>query len=919
MKTSVHQAPILQRLIESVIKSPYSGFSITLKRLVPFVSVIGIVLLCLCSAQASTNNLLVNADFNEGSSGWSTFTYGTGSYVSFEIPAKLAGTTATMWPSGWPQGAGTNAAGTGPLYDGTLQLTCGASGGNAGGFAWQTIAAAPNVQYTLTIQAGAENWWLPTGEIRLWFMDYTNGIISSNFVETCLSVNDPTNGVALYDTGVPYQNWTNTTVSPPGTKFLKVELCNPVGTGSVWFDNAYLTAPINPPVIANLYPDGTQLLQSTNNLSFTVSSIAPINSSGIIVTVNGVDVSGSLVITGSGTTNVSISYPGLQTNKLYTATINVTDTQNLTSIKNVTFDTYAPSFSWEAEDYDYGSGQFINSPVLSSTSVAGSYFGLSGTEGIDFNDYSGDGPEAYRPDPMSTSVSGDIPRQNYVSAGIQDYNIGYFDGGGFSTGGNIGLDNYQSQEWVNYTRTFTPGTYNIYARIANGNGGTATVPVSQVVNGQQTSDQTTSSLGAFIFPANGWSTYNYISMTDKFGNAVPITLSGTETLKVSAGSGANINFYMLVPADTNTPTITDIYPDGSTLLQGTNKLTFTVSSANHSIAQNNVVVTLNGVTNNSLLFSGSTSSWNVSAPLTLNVTNYTAVITVTDNAGNSHSTTLYFDTFNPASYDIEAEDFDFDPSQSPVSNGSGLRYIDNPVITSVAAANSYFDQIGEFNVDEYVGDVSAPLTADYHFRENDDIATSLCTDTPTRELLAAQMTNSLAFNYNVAWWSTNGWLNYTHNYPTNNYNVYARLAGNTATPYMIQLDEIITSTNYLGTFTGVGRGYNAFDWIPLINTNNNQLTTVSLSGEATLRTTSLTGNVNPNSYLLVPALSAPTPLQWSYSAGVLTLNWSNPALHVQVQTNSLSGSWSDYPGGGTSPVNISADKSLGALFFRLSN
>ena len=697
------------------------------------------------------------------------------------------------------------------------------------------------------------------------------------------------------------------------------------GNGS---DVGFNNLKVNPQlVINNIFPnDSVKLFNVTNNFTFNVASAAgnPVNASGIQLILNGVDVSSNLVLTGAGTINVGVSYTNLLINHPYTGQINVTNQSGVSTTAPVLFDTfYSTNFIWEAEDYDFNSGQFINSPILSSTAVTGSYFGVTGTEGIDFHDYSGDGPKLFRPDPMSTDVASDTPRQNFVSAGVSDYQVGFFDGAGFATGGNVGLDGYQQQEWVNYTRNFPAGTYNLYARISNGNGGTATVPVSQVVGGQGTSSQTNTAIGAFNFPATGWSPYNLIPMTDRFGNAVAISLSGTNTLRVSAGSGANLNFFMLTPVDVNTPTITGVYPDGSTLVQGTNKFVFTVSSPSHSIAQNNVVLTLNGVTNHSLTFTGSASSWNVSAPLALNVTNYTAVITVTDNLGNSHATTIFFDTFNPASYDIEAEDFDFDPSQSPVPNGSGLGYIDNPVITSEAAANSYFDQVGVQGTDEYWGDVATPTTADFHYREADGIATSVCTDTPTRDLLAAQLTNSLAFNYNVAWWSTNGWLNYTHNYPAGNYNVYGRLASNPGSTTQVELDSVGTSNTNLGTFTEVGRGYNFFDWVPLVNTNNGQLVTVTLGGVATLRTTSITGNVNPNSYLLVPVVATATLLQSSYSAGVLTLSWSNPALHLQAQTNALSvglkSNWFDYPGGGTSPVNIPANNSLGSVFFRLSN
>jgi len=860
---------------------------------------------------ASTNNLLVNGNFNNGLTGWSTWT--DGGWVNAEVPGKLTGTTPTTWPSAWPGGAGTNASGTGPLYDGSLQLTVGQGGAGSGSYANQTVAAAENVQYTLTVQGGADSWWLPYGEARMFFLDASDNVLSNSVVRTTDSIHNEFNGGLgdFYDVGVPYQSFTNIATSPAGTKKIKVELCNPVGNGSTWFDSAVLTAPINPPVISQVYPNGTVLLQPTNALSFRVTSVAPINGNGIQVTLNGVDVSSSLSITGSGTTNVGVSV-ALQTNQVYSAVINVTDTVNLSSFLSVNFDTFAPSFLWEAEDYDYNSGQFINNPILSGSATSGSYFGVSGVEGVDFHDWSGDGVHAYRSgDAMATAATGDTHRQNFLNAGVSDYNIGWFNGSGFGNGGNVGLASYLTQEWVNYTRTFPAGVYNVYARIAYGNGGMANVPLALVTSGQGTSSQTTTNLGAFRFPSVSWDSYAYVPLTDAFGNLVNVALTNTATLKLLAGTGANVNFFMLVRAATSTPTITGVYPDGSTLVQGTNKLTFTVASPASTIAQTNVIVTLNGVTNTSLAFSGSASAWHVSVPLSYNVTNYTAVISVKDDAGQSHSTTFNFDTFNPASYDIEAENWDFNNGQ----------HIDSPVITSNTAPNSYFDTTGTLGTDEYYGDVMTPPTADFHYRENDSIATSLCNDTPTRQLLAAQQTNALAFNYNVGWWSTNGWLNYTHNYPAGNYNVYARVAANSGNTIQIELDKIGGSANPLGTFTEVGRGYSVYDWVPLMN--NGQLVSVTLGGVATLRATTLTGNVNPDSYLLVPVVQSAPLLNGNYSGGVLTLTWSGSGFRLQVQTNSLTsglnGTWTDYPNGSTSPVTVNVDPTKGAIFFRLSD
>lgn len=866
------------------------------------VGVLGFV----ASGHASTNNLLVNGDFASGLSGWSTYT--DGGWVSAEIPGKLNGTTPTTWPNGWPAGAGTNAAGTGPLYDGTTQLTCGKSGGG-GSYCWQIVAAAENVEYTLTVQGGAENWWLPSGEIRLIFQDASSAELGRSVVTTTDSIHNPDQ----YDVGVPYQNWTNSAVAPVGTKFLKVELCNPVGTGSTWFDNASLTAPIDPPAIANVNPDGTRLL-NTNRLTFNATSATPINASGIQVLVNGVDVSGSLTLADAGTPNVSVTYSGLQSNRVYAVTINVTDTANLTSFKNFTFDTFAPSFTWEAEDYDFtdgnGSGQFINNPVLSSGPMAGSYYDQVGTEGIDYHDRGGNGDHHYRfLDRMATSTTGDIPRRNYVTAGVADYNIGWFDGAGFS-GDNVGINSYQESEWVNYTRTFASGVYHVYARIASGNGPTATVPLAQVLSGQGTTEQVTTNLGAFVFPANGWGSYAYVPLTDRFGNLVKVTLAGTQTLRVSAGSGANVNFFLLLPANSEQPLITDVYPEGRTLLQGTNQMRFTVSSAAHAIPQNNVTLTLNGVANPNLSFSGTTGSWNVSAPLATDVTNYTAVIQVTDDAGNTHATTLYFDTFSPASFLFEAEDWDFDNGQ----------FINSPVITSVPQADSYFEKIGG-TMDAFEGPTPPPATAPFRYRSLDALSTDVCTDTPTRALVAAQLTNPLAFNYNLAYWSSGSWANYTRTYPTGNFYVYGRLSGESGVTNSVAFDRVAPTAQSLGTFTFVGRGYNNYDWIPLRDPNNGQLQSVSLSGVATLRATSQ-GGVNPNSYLLVPVPVAPPTLQASYAAGVLTLNWTDAAFHLQAQTNApgagLSGAWSDYPGGNASPVTVPVNAANGSVFFRLS-
>ena len=221
---------------------------------------------------------------------------------------------------------------------------------------------------------------------------------------------------------------------------------------------------------------------------------------------------------------------------------------------------------------------------------------------------------------MSTGLAGDTPRQNFLTAqltdpNIKDYCIGYFDTG----------------EWVNYTRNFPAGKYNIYARLAS-DSGNSTVSLSKVTSGQGTPTQTTTELGSFKYTGAGWENYQYVPLTDTYNNLVAVDLNGVTTLRATAGSG-NMNFFLLVPAQLDLPVIANPYPN--MLLQVTNKFSFSVTSASATIPTNGIHLTLNGVdVTSSLVIGGSSTSRSVSyTGLKTNVT-YTAVINVTDANGS---------------------------------------------------------------------------------------------------------------------------------------------------------------------------------------------------------------------------------------------------------------------------------------------
>jgi hypothetical protein len=591
-----------------------------------------------------------------------------------------------------------------------------------------------------------------------------------------------------------------------------------------------IPARLDLPLIGNVVPDGTVLMQPTNKFAFTVNSAsATIPTNSIRMTLNGVDVSSSLAITGTSTSKSAL-YTGLKTNMAYTAVISVTDANGSAASSTINFDTFVPLFLWEAEDWDFSNGQYINNPVPTSAPAANSYFGQVGSQGVDENETGTDPANLYRSgDAMHAGPCGDVPRQKYLAAkvsdpAVQDWNVGYFDAG----------------EWVNYTRNFPAGTYNIYARLANGNGGTATVNLSQVTSGQGTSVQGTMALGSFQFPAQGWNTYSYVPLRDRFGNVAEVTLSGVTTLRATGG-GANMNFFMLATPRNDLPRISNVYPDGTLELQGTNVFGFTASNPTVPIYRTNITLTLNNADMTSqLTISGSPNSWNVSLPIALNGPRYTAVITVQDANSNVTSATVYFDTFNPASYTWEAEDYDF-----------GGLFIDNPTPTSAPADTSYFGQGATAEAD-YHCEVWLAGTPYTPYGRGITLGIDICGDyPPLAKYVTARLADPTVQDHNLAYWSSNSWASYTHTYPAGTYNIYARMASGTGGS--VQLDKITGGVStHLGQFNLLNWGWGVYNWWPLVDATG-QPVTVTLGGVSTLRATT-DGSANANRFMLVTPL-----------------------------------------------------------------
>jgi hyaluronate lyase len=282
------------------------------------------------------------------------------------------------------------------------------------------------------------------------------------------------------------------------------------------------------PAINNVFPDGANLFQSTNTLAFNVTSVAGVLTYNIAVTLNGM-LATNLIIVGFSN-NWNVSFPYLRPNTIYSAIITVTDANGNIATTIKSFDTFnAANYAWEAEDFDYNGGHFIDGPQTNA------YASLNAVTNIDTRQVNFAGVDLYRPNGMDTEVNGDAVRPAYNGTGRSDYSIGYFSPG----------------SWVNYTRRYPVGSYSIYARLAAG-GDATTCTLSQITGGWGTTNQTTNGLGTFCVANTAWESYNFVPLQDGTGNLATISFNGsTNTLRLgrpsSASSDCNANFLMLVP------------------------------------------------------------------------------------------------------------------------------------------------------------------------------------------------------------------------------------------------------------------------------------------------------------------------------------------------------------------------------------
>jgi hypothetical protein len=337
--------------------------------------------------------------------------------------------------------------------------------------------------------------------------------------------------------------------------------------------NQTLFCPAANRLVFRAIPDGTNTIAITN----------------IQLVLNGTNVSSGIWVEGSST-NRQVSYSLLVPNQVYQATAVVRDDAGGTSLTHWVFDTLVESnaFTVEAEHYNFEGGKFINNPVVSYDEGPSNYLNRIAVEGIDTHQISTDGTHLFRPfDLVGIDLSGDALRPDFITSDvddyIDDYSVGWIEIG----------------EWLNYTRVFSPGYYTVYARVAPQDAPFIQAQLDEVVSGSTSGLQTLAPRGVFRTSETPGQDYVYVPLSDGFGQAIGMRLSGQKTLRFTANnSGFLFNYLIFVPTPnpgTLLPVASSVYPQpGATGIMPDVTITVTIADQDTQVVPSSIKLFLNG-------------------------------------------------------------------------------------------------------------------------------------------------------------------------------------------------------------------------------------------------------------------------------------------------------------------------------------
>jgi hypothetical protein len=711
------------------------------------------------------------------------------------------------------------------------------------------------------------------------------------------------------------------------------------------------------PSISQFTPDSSTLYQPSNAATFFVNSYdTNFSPNNVSVTLDDIKLTtvtnSSKIINGQLTNGYRFGFP-VSLGRLHTATVVATD-QNGAVTNTYSFQTFSKTnaFKIELEDYDFNGGGPLNYIAFSNW-APNCYTDIVTTVGtvittnrialtnIDFmratNNYTNyvrtngnyrygmviGEPKEMASDEFTTNSS----VTNYVTS--------------YNTGG----------DWMNYTRDFPAGKYNVYLRFAAP--GTTVVPGPQlqwVTNGVGTINQETNVIATFqsVATLGGWGNYLFTTLLDNSGkkfvwevtNSNPQTLRFYENWPTNFNNSINPDYIVFVSEETATPVISGLYPDGSVQFQATNALGFTVSSS-AGISTNDIKITINGVAV-AFTVSGNSTNWTVSVSLAQN-SNYVAVIEVTANGSGSPgvSKTISFDTYSTDNYTWEAEDFDYYDGNSP------NQYIDNDQIGAYLGKGALegfdFHMYGTNNEIFANQKYRATTTSDSWTPGSYWFAMRYSGDKARTQFTGA--TTNLN-DYDIEYFTSSSWAHYTRHYREGTFYVLARVREGVG-PMPIDLKKVTgtigsgETVTTLGTFYPTNQGSFSGAWQSvMLRDSSSNLATVTFTGSnVTLRVEANTNSSNPfpvgtqgdsanlNYFMLVPTttstnitLTQPT-VTAKVSGTTLTLSFpSQSGAYYQVESKTtVNGAWASVGNKltGTGSKLTQTDTVSGTKFYRV--
>ena len=371
----------------------------------------------------------------------------------------------------------------------------------------------------------------------------------------------------------------------------------------VVYDNLVVSAP---PAAANVAPiiseitpsEGANFLPTSTQLTFKIADDAAIPDAGVKVTLNGTTytTANGLTLSAAGA-NRTASLSGFAADKSYSGTISVTDAGNIERTATVFFDTFTSANRLvEIEDYNFESGGYFNNAVRTQEGggiADNSYVDRVATLDVDISETRANpnGSDTQYRTSDAVRMARTLDRQRSAFNGdslIFDYDVGDLAAG----------------EWMNYTRDFTAGTYEVYLREAVVNLPTADSILEQVTSDPAQPGQTVKVLGSFLAKTSGY-TFRNVPLTDGTGvNAVRLRLSGKTTLRLRTVTADNdtgnrlLNYLIFVPvadAGVQRATIASLSPaNGTTVETAEPKIEVSIENRDTSVVASSVKLQING-------------------------------------------------------------------------------------------------------------------------------------------------------------------------------------------------------------------------------------------------------------------------------------------------------------------------------------